>query len=392
MFSPVAGTFPPPIGSLDLTIHTERKGHTMHKMTRMTRFLAGLLVVGALILGSGFTSAAEAAPTVRWRLAQTWGSGFPIFGDAVIKMADLVKFMSNGEMEIRIDSANKHKSPFGVLDMVKEGQYDLGHTASYYWKGKDISTMPFTTMPFGMIAPEQYAWFYYGGGMELMKKVYAKHGVYSFPGGNTGNQMGGWFRKEITSLDDLKGLKMRIPGFAGEVVSKLGVVVTNIAPGELYTSLDRGAIDALEWVGPSLDLKMGFQKISDYYYTGWHEPATELQFMVNQAKFDALPPHLQQILTVAMEFAAYDMNARSYHESAVGLASIQKEFPNVKVRTLPKPIIAAMKKANDELLAEYAARDPQFKEVIDSQKAYMKIARRWTEISDYAYLKDNLEE
>jgi TRAP-type mannitol/chloroaromatic compound transport system substrate-binding protein len=364
----------------------------MRKRTMMTKLIVCLLVAGTLLLGSGFTNPAEAAPKVRWRLAQTWGSGFPIFGDAVIRMADMVKEMSNGEMEIRIDSANKHKAPFGVLDMVKEGQYDMGHSASYYWKGKDISTMPFTTMPFGMIAPEQYAWFYYGGGMELMQKTYARHGVYSYPGGNTGNQMGGWFRKEIKGLDDLKGLKMRIPGFAGEVVSKLGVVVTNIAPGELYTSLDRGAIDALEWVGPSLDLKMGFQKVADYYYTGWHEPATELQFLVNQKKFDALPQHLQKILTVAMEFAAYDMYARSYHESTVGLASIEKEYPNVKVRSFPTPVIAAMKQANDELVAEYSAKDAQFKEIIDSQKAYMKMARRWTQISDYAYLKDNLEE
>jgi TRAP-type mannitol/chloroaromatic compound transport system substrate-binding protein len=178
-------------------------------------------------------------------------------------MADLVKEMSGGELEIRIDSANKHKAAFGILDMVKAGQYEMGHSASYYWKGKDPSTMFFSTMPLGMIAPEQYAWFYYGGGMDLMKRVYDKQGVYSFPGG---------------------GLKMRIPGFAGEVLSKLGVVVTNIAPGELYTALERGTIDALEWVGPSLDLNMGFQKIAPYYYTGWHEPATELQFMVNKGR------------------------------------------------------------------------------------------------------------
>jgi TRAP-type mannitol/chloroaromatic compound transport system substrate-binding protein len=363
----------------------------MHRSKRLLRAIVCLLAISGLLLGNGFHSRAEAAPKYRWKLAQTWGSGFPVFGDAVIKMADLVNKMSNGEMEIRIDSANKHKAAFGVLDMVKEGQYEMGHTASYYWKGKDVNTMSFTTMPFGMIAPEQYAWFYYGGGMELMKKVYDKHGVYSFPGGNTSNQMGGWFRKEIKTLDDLKGLKMRIPGFAGEVLSKLGVVVTNIPPGELYTSLDRGTIDALEWVGPSLDLNMGFQKIADYYYTGWHEPATELQFMINKQKFDALPIHLQEILTVAMEFAAYDMYARSYHESAVGLDSIDKEYPNVKIRTFSPEIISAMKKANDELLQETAAKDPVFKEILDSQKSYMKKARRWTEISDYAYLKDNLE-
>ena len=329
--------------------------------------------------------------TIVWKLAQTWGTGFPIFGDAVIKMADMVKIMSDGELEIRIDSSNKHKAAFGILDMVKAGQYEMGHSASYYWKGKDANTMLFTTMPFGMIAPEQYAWFYYGGGMELMKKVYDKHGVYSFPGGNTGNQMGGWFRKEINTLDDFNGLKMRVPGFAGEVLSKLGVVVTNIAPGELYTALDRGTIDALEWVGPSLDLNMGFQKIAPYYYTGWHEPATELQFMVNKSKFDALPKHLQQILTIAMQYAAYDMYARSYHESAVNWASIEQEYPDVKIRTFSAEIISAMKQANDELLAASAASDDDFREILESQNAYMKMARKWTEISDYAYLKDNLE-
>ena len=378
----------------------------MKQLKHSMKYLTGLLTLIALMSLSACGEKQQAATpqaqqaqqaqqvkkeTIVWKLAQTWGTGFPIFGDAVLTMAELVKVMSNGELEIRVDSANKHKAAFGILDMVNAGQYEMGHSASYYWKGKDANTMFFTTMPFGMIAPEQYAWFYYGGGMELMKNVYDKHGVYAFPGGNTGNQMGGWFRKEINTLDDLKGLKMRVPGFAGEVLSKLGVVVTNIAPGELYTALDRGTIDALEWVGPSLDLSMGFQKIAPYYYTGWHEPATELQFLVNQAKFDALPKHLQEILTIAMQYAAYDMYARSYHESAVNWASIEKEYPEVQIRTFSPEIIGAMKQANDELLAESAANDPTFKEILDSQKAYMKIARKWTEISDYAYLKDNIE-
>lgn len=355
----------------------------------LNRFVISMLVMFGLLIGGTFTSA-EAAAKYRWKLAMTWPTNFPIFGDAVKKMAKLVNQMSNGDMVIRIDSKNKHKAPFGILDMVKAGQYEMGHSASYYWKGKDINMVFFTTVPFGMTAPEQYAWFYYGGGIELMNKVYAKHGVYSFPGGNTGNQMGGWFRKEIKSLADLKGLKMRIPGLAGEVFAKLGVVVTNIPAGELYTALDRGSIDALEWVGPSLDLNMGFHKIAPYYYTGWHEPATELQFLVNKKKFDALPKHLQVIMKTAMEFAAYDMYARSYNDSAVNWAKIKKDYPNIKIRTFPKAVIAKLKVENQKILQKIASKNPQFKEIYESQKAYMKKTRAWTEISDYSYLKDNL--
>jgi len=325
----------------------------------------------------------------KWRLAMTWPDNFPIFSDAVKSVADKVKVMSKGELLIDIDGANKHKAALGVLDMVNAGQYQMGHTASYYWKGKDASTMFFTTMPFGMTATEQYAWFYYGGGMDLMQKVFEKHNVYSYPGGNTGVQMGGWFRKEINSLDDLKGLKMRIPGFAGEILSKLGVVVTNIAPGELYTALDRGTIDALEWVGPALDLKMGFQKIAPYYYTGWHEPASELQFLVNRKAFDELPAHLQQILETAMKAETLDAYARMFNDNAVNFAAIRTEYPDVKVRTFAPEILKAMKEANNVLLEEMAAKDLQFKEILDSQRDYLAKARAWSIVSDFAYMKDN---
>lgn len=350
--------------------------------------------IATLLLFSAGAAFAEEAPkkVYEWRLAMTWPSNFPILGEAVSKMANDVERMSNGEMVIRIDSANKHKAPFGVLDMVKAGQYEMGNSASYYWKGKDVNTMFFTSMPFGMIASEQYAWFYHGGGMELMKKVYDRHGVYSFPGGNTGNQMGGWFRKEINSVKDLDGLKMRIPGFAGEVIAKLGTVVVNIPAGELYTALDRGTIDALEWIGPSLDLNMGFHKVAPYYYTGWHEPASEMQFLVNQKKFAELPDHLQAILVNAMELAAYNMYSQITHVSAKNWATIQKDYPDVKIRTFPKEVIARLKEENTRLLDEQAAKDPLFKEILESQRSYMSSMREWTKISDYAYLKDNIKE
>ncbi len=198
--------------------------------------------------------------------------------------------------------------------------------------------------------------------------------------------MGGWFQKEINSLDDLQGLKMRIPGFAGEILAKLGAKPTNIPPGELYTSLERRTIDALEWVGPSLDLRMGFHKIAPYYYTGWHEPATELQFLVNKKKFDRLPADLQAILKTAMKTAAYDMYIHSYHASAENWDSMKKEYPNIQVKTFPPEVTAAMRKANDELLAEKAASDPLAKKILDSQAEYMRKSRAWTDISDKAYL------
>ncbi len=224
------------------------------------RVLKTAAVAAALALVA--TTANAADKVYRLKLAETWGPNFPIFGDATKNMAKMAEEMSNGRLQIRIDSANKHKAPLGVFDMVKSGQYDLGHSASYYWKGKVPNTLYFTSMPFGMLPAEQYAWFYQGGGMELMEKVYAPHNLLSFPGGNTDTQMGGWFQKEINSVGDLQGLKMRIPGFAGEILAELGAKPTNIAPGELYTSLERRTIDALEWVGPSLDLRMGFRRIA----------------------------------------------------------------------------------------------------------------------------------
>ena len=326
----------------------------------------------------------------KFTMATTWTETATPLIDSAKNMVDMAYKMSNGRIEIKVDSANKHKAPLAVLDMVKGGQYDMGHTASYYWKGKDINTLPFTSMPFGLTSPEQYAWFYHGGGMELMKKVYDKHGVLSFPGGSTGVQMGGWFKKEINTLDDLKGLKMRIPGFAGEIMAKLDVQVSNIPSGELFTSLEMGTIDALEWVGPSMDISMGFHKIAPYYYTGWHEPASEMQFIINTKKFDKLPADLKEIMVNAIRLSAYDMYIQNYDMNAVAWQQMKTEYPNIQVKTFAKPIMDAMKKANQELRTEMGATSPLLKEILDSQDVYMKKVREWTKMSDYLYLKDNL--
>ncbi|GAL12399.1 TRAP transporter solute receptor [Vibrio astriarenae] len=236
--------------------HKGRDHEFIHQSVK--RVVTSVVVTAVCALGSASAFADD--KVYRLKLAETWGPNFPVFGDTTKNMAKMAEEMSGGRLQIRIDSSNKHKAPFGVFDMVKSGQYDMGHSASYYWKGKVPNTLYFTSMPFGMLPVEQYAWFYYGGGMELMEQVYSPHNLMSFPGGNTDVQMGGWFQKEINSVEDLQGLKMRIPGFAGEVLAELGAKPTNIAPGELYTSLERRTIDALEWVGPSLDLRMGFHK------------------------------------------------------------------------------------------------------------------------------------
>jgi TRAP-type mannitol/chloroaromatic compound transport system substrate-binding protein len=355
--------------------------------------IAAVATLTVSALSASYTMAAD-GKVYRLTMAETWNANFPIFGDAPRNMARIADEMSGGRLKITIDSANKHKAPLGVFDLVRSGQYDMGHSASYYWKGKVPNTLYFTTMPFGMTTPEQYGWFYYGGGQSLMNKVYEPFGLLSFPGGNTGNQMGGWFQKEINSVEDLQGLKMRIPGFAGEVLAKLGAKPTNIASGELFTALERRTIDALEWVGPSLDLRMGFHKIAPYYYTGWHEPATELQFLVNARTWKKLPDDLREILRTAMRVSSYDMYIQSYHESAENWATMKQEFPDIQVKTFPESVMKAMYKANQELLAEKAAEDPLAKEILDSQAEYLAKARVWTNISDRAYLDslDNLED
>jgi TRAP-type mannitol/chloroaromatic compound transport system substrate-binding protein len=342
------------------------------------------LICGALMM---LATPAMAEKTVKWKLAMTWPSTLAPLATSATQMAQMVSDMTGGKFVIRVEGKEKHKAPLGIVDMVKGGQYQMGHSASYYWKGKDITSVFFTTVPFGMNMVEQNSWFYFGGGMSLMQKLYDKFDVYAFPGGNTGVQMGGWFRKEITSLDDLKGLKMRIPGLAGEVFAKLGVNVTNIPAGELYTSLDRGTIDALEWVGPGMDIKMGFHKVAPYYYTGWHEPASELQFLVNKKAFDKLPAEYQVILKTAMMAASAGMTMENFDMSAQAWAQIEVDYPNIKIKTFPPEVLKAMKKATDEVMGAYAAENDEFKAIYESQQAYMAKARKWTVMSEYYYLQ-----
>ncbi len=342
----------------------------------------------AFLVAAVFTATpAMAEKKIKWKLAMTWPSTLTPLASPPAKLAQIVSDLTDGNFIIKVDGKEKHKAALGILDMVKGGQYEMGHSASYYWKGKDISTTIFTTVPFGMTAAEQNAWLYYGGGMELMQKCYDKFNVYAFPGGNTGVQMGGWFRKEITSLADLNGLKMRIPGLAGEVFAKLGVNVTNIPAGELYTSLDRGTIDALEWVGPGMDIRMGFHKVAPYYYTGWHEPASDMQFLINKRQFDKLPKSYQSALKTAIKAVSADMFSENFADSANAWEQMKKDYPNIKVKSFPPEVLKKMKEETDNVLDAYAAKDAFFKEVLTSQREFMKKAREWTTMSEFYYIE-----
>ncbi len=374
-------------------------------MKKIYMMMISFLVVGLIFTGCGDKPTSQtkqsAAPAkqeakqavkketkkVVWKLAMTWPSTLTPLASPTHNLAKMVSDMTDGNFVIELHGKEKHKAALGILDFVKNKQYEMGHSGSYYWKGKDINTIWFTTVPFGMTMKEQYSWFYYGDGMKYMNKVYDRFGILNFPGGNTGVQMGGWFKKEIKTADDLKGIKMRIPGLAGEVMAKLGVSVTNIPAGELYTSLDRGTIDALEWVGPGMDIKMGFHKVAPYYYTGWHEPASEMQFMVNKKAFEKLPKNYQNILVTAMKASASDMYYENFHASSEAWAKMKTDFPDIKVKSFPQPVMQKMKDATTEVFDKYASENKLFKEIYDNQQAYIKKARAWSKMGEYGYIQ-----
>lgn len=335
---------------------------------------------------SATSTASQTAEPIVLKLAHGWPKGFPVFAESVDDYAALVESMSDGRIQVKVDSASKHKSAFGIFDFVKSGQYDIGQSASYYYGGKDPDSLFFSSMPLDMTTDEQYAWFYHGGGLELANEVYAKHNIEVELGGNTGMQMGGWFRKEINTVEDLKGLKMRIPGFAGKVVAGVGVVPTNIPAGELFQALERGTLDALEWVGPGLDLRMGFHKVAPYYYTGWHEPGTELMYFFNKEKIASLPAWAQSVLRNAARLTAYNMTTHTFAANADSWSQISEQFPNVEVREFPEAVMQALRESNSALLEEERARSPMAKRIIESREAYLEKARAWTKIGTQAYL------
>lgn len=324
----------------------------------------------------------------RWKLVTSWPKNFPGLGTAPENFAKLVNEMSNGRLKVRVYGAGEIVPGFEVFDAVSQGTAQMGHAASYYWKGKMAAAPIFTAIPFGLNAQETNAWIHYGGGLELWRELYKPFGVIPFAGGNTGVQSSGWFKKEINSVDDLKGLKMRIPGLGGEVMQKLGAVPVALTGGELFTSLQSGAIDATEWVGPYNDLAFGFYKVAQHYYaSGWHEPGAMLEFTVNEAAFNSLPSDLQKIVEVATRAINQDMFDEYTARNNAALETLKTKH-GVAVKTFPESVFKALKMASAEVVTEQIAADKMFEKVMRSYSQFQKQVSEYHKISEEEYYKN----
>ncbi|HSH70166.1 MAG TPA: TRAP transporter substrate-binding protein, partial [Deferrisomatales bacterium] len=292
---------------------------------------------------------------------------------------------SGGRLTIDVYAGGELVPPMGTFDAVSQGTVECGSGASYYWAGKEPATQWFAAVPFGLNAQGLNAWFYSGGGLQLWEEVYAPFNLVPRPSGNTGVQMGGWFNKEIKSIADYNGLKMRIPGLGGKVISKAGGTVVLLAGGEIFTSLERGVLDATEWVGPLHDLRMGFyQAAKYYYYPGWHEPGTCLDLMFNKSKYDALPADLKAII----DAAAAENNQWSLCEFEAGNGAALTELVtkhNVQLRRFPAEVLADLRKLAVETLEEEAAKTPIAGKVNNAFKKFQKEWGAWSDLADRSY-------
>ncbi|MBU3059672.1 TRAP transporter substrate-binding protein [Pseudomonas indica] len=299
--------------------------------------------------------AAAEAKTYQWKMVTTWPKNYPGLGTGAERLAERVKAMSNGRLTIKVYAAGELVPALEVFDSVSRGTAEIGHGAAYYWKGKVASAQFFTAVPFGLSTPEMNAWLTHGGGQALWDEAYAPFGVKPLAAGNSGMQMGGWYNKEINSLDDLKGLKIRMPGLGGEVLNRLGATTVNLPGGEVFTALQTGAIDATDWVSPYNDLAFGLHKAAKYYYyPGWQEPQAVIELLINQKAYDSLPADLQAILTEAARAATQDMLDDYVYNNALALDEMKKQ--GTLLKRFPDEVLAAMRDESEKVLGELAAQ------------------------------------
>ncbi|MEM7345717.1 MAG: TRAP transporter substrate-binding protein DctP [Chloroflexota bacterium] len=329
----------------------------------------------------------QGLPEINWEMATSWPVALDtIYGGAEV-LAARVTALSGGKFTITARAAGELAPGLEVLNVVEQGAVPIGHTASYYYIGKSPITAFGTALPFGLTARQQNAWLYEGGGSELLQAAYEdRFGVIQFPAGNTGVQMGGWFNKEINSVSDMQGLKMRIPGLGGQVMDRLGVTVQVLPGGEIFQALQTGAIDAAEWVGPYDDQKLGFHKATSfYYYPGWWEPGPALEIQINKGMWDELPEEYQEILRTAAYEANSTMLARYDAKNPAALKALLEES-EVEMRPFPDDVMKASEEAAFELYDEFASNDSDFGSILTEWKAFRDELQNWHGFAEAGYL------
>ena len=363
----------------------------IRKNMKMNKYIS--LAVLVLLAGCGQSGAEGGANTsleqkqYNWRLVTAWPKNYPGLGMAPERIADLVEEMSNGQMKITVYGAGEQVPAFGVFDAVSSGSHQMGHSGGYFWKGKVPAAQFFTGVPFGLTADEINAWTNRGGGLELWREIYEPFNIYPIPAGNTGTQMFGWFNKEINSLEDIKGLKMRIPGIGGEVLKRAGGIPVTLPGGELFTALQTGVIDATEWVGPYNDLTFGFQQTAKYYYyPGWHEPGSMLELLINKDAWDTLPKHLQVIIETASKAVNQDILDEYTARNNKALRELV-DVHGVELRRLPDDVIAEFKIIANEILEENASEDETVNKVYQSYLKFKNEVSEYHKVSEDAFVE-----
>ncbi|SMF79263.1 TRAP-type mannitol/chloroaromatic compound transport system, substrate-binding protein [Azospirillum oryzae] len=327
---------------------------------------------------------AQTQPEIHWRLASSFPKSLDTIYGGADTIAARVAAATDGKFQIRPFAAGEIVPGLQVLDAVQNGTVECGHTASYYYVGKDPTFTFDATVPFGLNARQQNAWIYNGGGMPLLREFFDGYGVVNFPAGNTGVQMGGWFRKEIKTVEDLKGLKFRIGGFAGQVLAKLGVVPQQIAGGDIYPSLEKGTIDAAEWIGPYDDEKLGFNKVAKYYYyPGWWEGGLNVSLLVNKQQWEQLPKQYKAVLEAACFEANLTMNAKYDAENPAALKRLVGG--GAQLRPFPRDVMEACYKAATELYDETAKSNPKFAKIYEPWKKFRDDEYLWFRVAENSF-------
>ncbi len=341
---------------------------------------AGLGLAAAALPPGAFAD----GPVIKWRLASSYPKSLETIYGAAERLSQRLKALSGGKFQIRVFAGGDLVPGLQVMDAVQNGTVECGHSASYYYVGKNMAFAFDCAVPFGLTARQQNAWMYAGGGQQLMRELFAQHNIVQFPGGNTGVQMGGWFRREIKSLADIRGLKMRIPGIGGQIMARLGAVPQTLAGSDIYPALERGALDAAEWVGPHDDEKLGFHKIARYYYyPGWWEGGPQLSFYVNQARWNELPETYKAAFETACAEANVTMTAEYDCRNPQALVRLARQ--GILLRAFPRDVMDAARKAAFAMYDEEAGRNPVFARIYGEWKKFRELELQWFRIAEAAY-------